>query len=173
MTRSRFYTAAGDLGDTARLGGDARLSRQLSIEAVGAVDGAVAAMAWRALAQDPATNEILSAVQAHLGCLMAHLSAMPELRGRYPGPDADDVAWLEERVAGFEAGLPPLRAFVQPGDSLSGAAFHVARTAVRRAERRVVGYAEIEPDIGVTSLVYLNRLSSLLFVMALHADQPD
>jgi cob(I)alamin adenosyltransferase len=59
---------------------------------------------------------------------------------------------------------------VLPGDSLPGAALHVARTAVRRAERHVVTLAESESGIDTLSLAYLNRLSSLLFVAALWVD---
>lgn len=169
MSKSKFYTAIGDHGDTARLGGDVRLPKSsLLMEAVGAVDEATSAIGMaRALVQDAALKETLRTVQEHIVCLMAHLSATPDARNRYPGLPEDDVAWLEARIAQFEEGLPPLRAFVLPGDSLPGAALHVARTAVRRAERCVVALAEAEPGIGAANLAYLNRLSSLLFVVAL------
>ena len=172
MTHSTFYTAKGDQGDTARLGGGARLSKSSSLlEAVGAVDEATSAIGMaRALAEDAALKAMLRTVQEHFVRLMSHLSAKPETRARYPGPGADDLAWLEARLAELEAGLPPLRAFVLPGDSLPGAALHVARSAVRRAERRVVALAEVEPGIDALSLAYLNRLSSLLFVAALQVD---
>jgi len=172
MTHSRFYTAKGDHGDTARLSGDARLSKSSPLlEAVGAVDEATSAIGMaRALVEDTVLKGTLCTVQEHFVCLMAHLSATPEARGRYPGPGADDLAWLEAHIAALEAGLPPLRAFVLPGDSLPGAALHVARTAVRRAERHVVALSEAEPGIDVLSLAYLNRLSSLLFIAALQVD---
>lgn len=172
MAHSRFYTAKGDHGDTARLGGDARLSKSgVLLEAVGAVDEATSAIGMaRALVEDAALKAILRTVQKHFVQLMAHLSATPDIREQYPGPGADDLAWLGARIADLEAGLPPLRAFVLPGDSLPGAALHLARTAVRRAERCVVALAEDEPGIDTLSLVYLNRLSSLLFVAALHID---
>lgn len=173
MTHSTFYTAAGDHGDTARLGRDARLSKSSPLfAAVGAVDEATAAIGMaRALAEDTVLNATLRTVQEHFIRLMAHLAATPEVRARYPGLCEDDLAWLEARLADFEAGLPSPRAFVLPGDSLPGAALHVARTAVRRAERCVVALAEAEPDIGATNLAYLNRLSSLLFVAALRVDR--
>ena len=172
MTYSKFYTAKGDCGDTARLGGDARLSKSsLLLEAVGAVDEATSATGMaRALVEDAALKVMLRTVQEHFVYLMAHLSATPDARARYPGPGADDLAWLEARIADLGPGLPPLRAFVLPGDSLPGAALHVARTAVRRAERCVVALAEAEPGIDALSLAYLNRLSSLLFVAALQVE---
>ena len=173
MTHSGFYTAKGDHGDTARLGGDARLSKSsLLVEAVGAVDEAMSAIGMaRALVKEATLQATLRTVQEHFVRLMAHLAATPDARGRYPGLAADDLAWLEARIADFEAELPPLRAFVLPGDSLPGAALHVARTAVRRAERRVVALAEAEPGIDALSLAYLNRLSSLLFIAALCVDR--
>jgi len=172
MTHSRFYTAKGDHGDTARLGGDARISKSsLLLEAVGTVDEATSAIGMaRALVEDAALKATLRTVQEHFVQLMAHLSATPDTRERYPGPGADALAWLEARIAGLEAELPPLRAFVLPGDSLPGAALHVARTAIRRAERCVVALAEAEPGVETVSLAYLNRLSSLLFVAALCVD---
>ncbi|MBN2394797.1 MAG: cob(I)yrinic acid a,c-diamide adenosyltransferase [Anaerolineae bacterium] len=173
MTHSRFYTAKGDHGDTARLGGDARLSKSSPLlEAVGAVDEAMSAIGMaRALVEDAALKATLRTVQEHFVQLMAHLSAMPGARERYTGPGTDALAWLEARIADLEAELPPFRVFVLPGDSLPGAALHVARTAVRRAERCVVTLVEAEPDIDALLLAYLNRLSSLLFVAALRADR--
>jgi cob(I)alamin adenosyltransferase len=172
MTHSKFYSAKGDCGDTTRLGVNARLSKSSPLlEAVGAVDEATSAIGMaRALVDDAELKATLRTVQGHFVRLMAHLSATPDARAQYSGPSADDLAWLEARIADLEAGLPPLRAFVLPGDSLPGAALHVARTAVRRAERHVVTLAESESGIDTLSLAYLNRLSSLLFVAALWVD---
>ncbi len=172
MSHSKFYTAAGDQGDTARLGGDTRLSKSsLLMEAGGAVDEATAAIGMaRALAEDDALQATLRTVQEHFIRLMSHLSATPEARERYPGLQDDDVMWLEARIADLEAGLSPLRAFVLPGDSVPSAALHIARTTVRRAERCVVALADAETGIGAANLTYLNRLSSLLFVAALQVD---
>lgn len=172
MTKSGFYTAAGDRGDTMRLGSKGRLSKSDTLlEVVGTVDEATSAIGMaRALAEEPARKAALLTVQQHLSRLMAHLSATPDARARYPGLSEDDVVWLEQLIAQMEAGLPPLTAFVYPGDAVAEAALHVARTAVRRAERRIVAFAEVETGIGAANLAYINRLSSLLFVMALCED---
>lgn len=172
MPPSGFYTAKGDRGDTGRLSGEHRVSKNsVLVEAVGAVDEATSAIGVaRAACASPVLKESLVAVQKHLSRMLAHLSAAPEAREQYPGLSTDDVVWLEERIAEIEGGLPPLKAFVLPGDSPSGAAFHVARTVVRRAERRVVALAELEPNLGQPNLIYLNRLSSLLFVAAVAED---
>jgi cob(I)alamin adenosyltransferase len=162
------YARQGDRGETGRLGGDTRVTKNsVLIEAVGAVDEATAAIGLaRASSSSQSLKDVLLVVQKHLSRMLAHLSATPEAREQYPGLSPDEVAWLEGPIAEIEADLPPIREFVMPGTTLTGAAFHVARTVVRRAERRVVALAEIEPGVQQPNLSYLNRLSSLLFVAA-------
>ena len=76
----------------------------------------------------------------------------------------EDTARLEQWIDELEAGLPPLRRFILAGGSPGGAAFHVARTVCRRAERAIVSLGENAVDDEI--LVYVNRLSDLLFVLA-------
>jgi cob(I)alamin adenosyltransferase len=85
-----------------------------------------------------------------------------------PGDAA--VAALEARIDGFEAELPPLERFVLPGGTPSAAAFHLARTVCRRAERRAVALDRVE-SLAPSAVRYLNRLSDLLFVLARVANQ--
>jgi cob(I)alamin adenosyltransferase len=77
---------------------------------------------------------------------------------------AEQIELLETTIDRLELELPPLRRFILPGGSSAGALLHLARTVCRRAERRVValGADSVEPGV----VVYLNRLSDLLFVMA-------
>lgn len=173
MNESGFYTGKGDRGDTIRLKGDARISKSsLLIEAVGTMDEATSAIGMvRALTQSPVTKHALVTVQRHIYRLMSHLSAVPEARVQYSGLSDAEVSWLEGMIAELEADLPPLKDFVLPGESLAGAACHVARTAVRRAERRIIAFAEEEGTVNAANLAYLNRLSSLIFVLALHEDR--
>ena len=170
--RSDFYTGTGDRGDTGRLRGKVRVSKNSALmEAVGTVDEAMSAIGLaRTQCCIERLKDALPTIQRHLYRLLSHLSAVPEARDQYPGLTPGDVTWLEELIAEIEGPLPPLKEFVLPGDSLSGAAFHVARAIVRRAERRLVAFAELEPDLGRPNLIYLNRLSSLLFVAALSED---
>ncbi len=138
------------------------------MEVVGTVDEASAAMGMvRASSDDEALDALLRAVQERLVRLMAHLSATPEQRRKYAGLTADDLAWLESAIAEHGKGLPPLREFVLPGSTPSEAACHLARTIVRRAERRLLALAAEEEGIGGANAAFLNRLSSLLFVLAL------
>ncbi len=169
---TKFYTGTGDQGETTRLGGPARIKKSSAlIDVLGAIDEATSVIGMaRATAQSTDLCALLPTVQRHLITLMAHISATPEARQRYSGLGADEVAWLEDAIARFEIRVPPLKDFVLPGDSISGAAFHTARTVVRRAERKLVAFSETEPDIGQANLAYLNRLSSLLFIGALIED---
>ncbi len=172
MNKTVFYTGKGDRGDTARLGGQGRLAKSDALlDTIGAMDEATCAIGLaRAQAQEPLLLQMLPEVQRRLYRLMSHLSATPELRETYLGVMEDDVTWLEALIAQLEIGLPPLRNFVVPGDSLPGAAFHMARATVRRAERRLVEFAAHEPGIRAPNLAFVNRLSSLLFVAALRED---
>ncbi len=164
-----FYTARGDDGTTTRLGGRERLRKDsLLMEVVGTVDEASAAIGVaRASLSEVKTQTVLREVQERLIRLMGHLSATPETREKYQGLTAEDRAWLEERIVELGEGLPPLREFVLPGRTPPEAACHLARTIVRRAERRLLTLMSEEPSIGAENLAFLNRLSSLLFVVAL------
>jgi cob(I)alamin adenosyltransferase len=169
MSKSGFYTGRGDRGTTTRLGGAERVAKDSAlIEAVGAMDEATSAIGLaRASTQSQALKEALTTVQKHIYRLLSHLSATPETRGTYQGLSEAEVTWLEALIAQFERLLPSLTDFVLPGDSTPGAAFHMARTIVRRAERRLVTFSKLEPGLGEANLVYMNRLSSLMFVAAL------
>ncbi|MGC9348331.1 MAG: cob(I)yrinic acid a,c-diamide adenosyltransferase [Anaerolineae bacterium] len=172
MNDTVFYTGRGDRGDTARLKGEKRVAKSSAlIDVIGTVDEATSAIGVaRAAAQTETLQRALPTAQRHLYRLMSHLSATPETRGDYPGLSEDEVNWLEALIAELEVNLPPLRDFVLPGDSVAGAAFHMARAVVRRAERRLVAFAETEAHVGEANLAYMNRLSSLMFVAALHED---
>jgi cob(I)alamin adenosyltransferase len=173
MIKRKFFSGTGDQGKTKRLGGQSTITKSsLLIEALGVMDEATSSIGVaRAATQSRKLCDILTDIQHHIITLMAHLSASPETRARYPGLNNDEVTWLEQKIAELEKITPPLSGFVLPGDSIAGAALHVARTVVRRAERRLIALIQDEPDIGQANLPYLNRLSSLLFVAALVEDQ--
>jgi cob(I)alamin adenosyltransferase len=115
--------------------------------------------------------EIVLAVQRELYDLMAELAAGGDEDSPFAGCiTAGHVARLEDWLAEFEARVEMPREFVVPGDSLTGAALHLARTVVRRAERRAVRLADEGLLANGQVLRYLNRLSSLLYVLALAED---
>jgi cob(I)alamin adenosyltransferase len=159
---SRIYTRTGDDGSTG-LGDGMRVPKEhLRVEAYGTVDEANSAvgvvLAVPGLPE--AVVECLTGVQHDLFDLGGEL-CMPGYRVMVPA----DVERLEESLDRFNDGLPPLKDFILPGGSPSAAACHVARTVVRRAERRVWALARVE-QVAAEVPQYLNRLSDLLFVIA-------
>lgn len=166
--KSPFYTGTGDQGTTGLLG-EGRVSKDdPRIEAVGAVDEVMAVLGVaRAHARAGQTRALLLEVQRDLYRLMAEVAAMPEKQARFRGITAERVAWLEEQIAALEEEVPPPKAFIVPGDSLGGAFLDLARTVVRRAERRVVALWRAGGLENPALAAYLNRLSSLCFVLEL------
>jgi cob(I)alamin adenosyltransferase len=100
-----------------------------------------------------------------LGAQLASPDARRREKGGVPATREADVAALEDAIDGFEKELPPLERFILPGGTPAAAAFHLARTVCRRAERRVVALHHEEP-LEEPALALLNRLSDLLFVLA-------
>jgi cob(I)alamin adenosyltransferase len=165
----RIYTRTGDAGDTGLFGGGRVAKSHPRVEAYGAVDELNAVLGWaRTCTRDATIVERLGPLQAELFAVGAHLATRtPEGRTGPKLPPLPDAAIprLEQWIDEAEAELPELRSFILPGGSTGGAALHVARTVCRRAERRVVELATQE-DVADGIVVYLNRLSDLLFVLA-------
>lgn len=169
---AKFYTGTGDDGTTGLLG-EGRVPKQHPIpETVGTVDEATAALGMaRAACQAEQSAEILLAVQRDLYHLMAELAATPENAQRFRKIDCGRVGWLEKQIDELEKVVEMPREFIVPGDSLAGAALALARTVVRRAERRVAQLIHDGMAENVELLRYLNRLSSLCFVLELLENQ--
>jgi cob(I)alamin adenosyltransferase len=168
ISRVRIYTKTGDSGQTS-LFDNSRVSKSHPrVEAYGEVDELNACLgAARATCSEKDLDATLEAIQRQLfavGARLADPSARISGRVEKAVVHPEDVQRLEQWIDGFERELPPLRKFILPGGSVCGAWLHLARTVCRRAERRVVGLGgvAVEPIV----VVYLNRLSDLLFVMA-------
>jgi cob(I)alamin adenosyltransferase len=162
----RIYTAKGDAGATDLLG--ERVGKDdPRIDLLGALDESTSALGLaRAHATIAAWQEFLIQAQRDLYQIMAELAFVDELRPDAYRLPADRVAWLEASIATVEATvtLPPQ--FVLPGDTVPGAALDVARTVVRRAERLAVALDRDGKMPNPEILRYLNRLSTLLFIVA-------
>lgn len=162
----RIYTAKGDTGSTDLLG--ERVGKDdPRIDLLGALDESTSAIGLgRAHATIETWREHLIAAQRDLYQIMAELAFTDDLRPDAYRLPAARVAWLEEAIAAVEASvtLPPQ--FVLPGDTVSGAALDVARTVVRRAERLAVRLDRAGQMPNTEILRYLNRLSTLLFIVA-------
>lgn len=162
-----YYSRRGDDGTTGWLGKGRLKKSDLRIETVGTLDEASAALGLaRANSHDPRVAALLLDVQRDLYQLMAEVSAEPAQAERYRF-DTSRVKWLEAQIDALAQDFPLPREFIVPGDSPASAATALARAIVRRAERRVV---ELYNAAGTTNAAlqqYLNRLSSLLFVLEL------
>jgi cob(I)alamin adenosyltransferase len=176
MPDSQFYTRRGDDGYTGLLGPERVPKYDPRPEAYGTVDEAQAVIGLvRASGCTARTGDILLAVQRDLYTVMAELAAASDAISKGDNPFSGRVTMahleqLEAWIAEVEAQVEMPREFVIPGGSKPGAALHVGRTVVRRAERRAVRLYH-EGLLGNECVVrYLNRLSSLLFVLAIVED---
>ncbi len=164
----RIYTKTGDSGETS-LFDNTRVSKaDARVDAYGEVDELNAWLgAARAAGVGSDLASSLESIQQDLFALGARLadpSARITERVTKAAITAAAVERLEQLIDRLGAETPPLRSFILPGGSPGGALLHLARTVCRRAERRVVA---LGPDaVDPVSIVYLNRLSDLLFVMA-------
>jgi len=166
-----FYTRGGDKGYTDLLGG--RVPKYAPRpETLGAIDEATSSIGFaRSLASSERTQSILIDVQRDLYLMMAELAFTPEVHQKRYHVTAEHVLRIEAETDALEADVPLPPHFILPGDSQGGAALDVARTIVRRSERlavRLIHDGEVENE---QLLAYLNRLSSLLFILARFEDQ--
>ena len=164
MRISKVYTRTGDQGQTSLVGGERVSKASLRVDAFGDVDelNCVIGVA-RARSDDKEIDEVLGLIQNDLFTLGADLASPSEID--VPRIGESFVKNLEKLADRFLAQLEPLKEFVLPGGSEGGAVLHLARTVARRSERRVVALSEIE-KLNPDTVVYLNRLSDLLFILA-------
>jgi cob(I)alamin adenosyltransferase len=166
--RMSFYTAKGDDGTTTLLGEGRVMKYDARVEAVGTLDESTAALGLaRAQCLDPRSGPILLEAQRDLYKLMAEVAATPENAEKFRFIDESRVKWLEEQTDALSKLVEIPREFILPGDSLAGAALSLARAIIRRAERRVVEMFDTDGLSNPHLQRYLNRLSSLCFVLEL------
>ncbi|GAB4484887.1 MAG: cob(I)yrinic acid a,c-diamide adenosyltransferase [Anaerolineales bacterium] len=169
---SPFYTRTGDEGTTGLLGEGRVPKFDLRIEALGALDEATAALGLaRANATALQIGPLLLDVQRDLYHLMAEVGATPENAAKFRKIDENRVRWLEEQTDAIATIVEVPNEFIIPGETPSSAAMSLARTVVRRAERRVVELLHAEGLGNLALIAYLNRLSSLCFVLELLENQ--
>jgi len=168
---NKIYTKTGDDGTTGLVRGPRRLKYDLRVNCFGTVDEANAAIGFARLSTGtmPKIDATLARIQNDLFDLGSDLAT--------PGVDAEGMTpslritpaqteWLEQQIDHYNENLAPLTSFVLPGGSSLAAALHIARTVTRRAERLVVELVLNEPGVNNEAMIYLNRLSDLLFVFA-------
>jgi cob(I)alamin adenosyltransferase len=167
-----LFTGYGDGGYTSVIGGPSLLKCDVRLEALGALDEAQAHLGLaRALAVNPAAD-CLKRVQSDLHLLMADCATVHSDRAN-ARLGQEHVVRLEAELASWEEILGGFHGLSIPGDTLLGAHLHVARTAIRRAERQAVA---LHQDGGIGSeviLTYLNRLSSWVYALAMMAESAE
>jgi cob(I)alamin adenosyltransferase len=165
----KIYTRRGDSGETDLFGGARVRKEHQRVDAYGQVDELNALIgAAIAASQQQDLVDVGRRIQNalfDLGSFLATPEAAHREKASVPEVGAADVEALESEIDRLEAELEPLKSFILPGGTQAAAAFHLARTVCRRAERVSVALNVQEP-LGGFALRYLNRLSDLLFVMA-------
>jgi len=173
---NKIYTRTGDDGTTGLVDGSRLPKHAARMEAIGAVDEANSALGLAVIALAGEAKADSERLQNDLFDLGADLAT--------PGIDfapsemvlrivPEQSTWLEQRMDTLNQALDPLTSFILPGGSEAAARVHIARAAVRRAERAMVALAEAEP-VNPAALAFVNRLSDYLFVLAraVNADGP-
>ncbi len=170
MTMQKIYTGRGDDGFTSLIGGARVAKYDARPAAYGTLDEASAALGLaRATATMPDVRAAILEMQRALYRLMAELATVEGKASAYAMTEAD-VARVEELTNTFTALAPVQREFVVPGDTVAGAALDVARTVVRRGERLATRLVHEGHTANPHVLGFLNRLSSLLFILGRYED---
>jgi cob(I)alamin adenosyltransferase len=169
---SKIYTKSGDGGQTG-LGDGSRVEKDsIRVTAYGEVDELNATLGLLSLEASDELNAVIRLIQHDLFDLGADL-CVPHQPEEEPGKmlriTADQVTRLEKLIDSYNESLEPLSSFVLPGGSRSSAYLHLCRTVCRRAERAVCTLMRAD-QINTNSLIYLNRLSDLLFVLGRYAN---
>ncbi len=170
---SKIYTRTGDDGSTGMADGSRVSKDSTVIKVVGEVDELNAFIAGILVKPLPdKIRETLLKIQHHLFDIGGELSYPA-----YSKIDADKVKWLEDTMDTFNEQLPPLKEFILPGGGEAAVACHIARAVSRRVERSLVSWKLENDALNPQLLIYINRLSDLLFVfcrsIAAAAGEPE
>ena len=162
---NKIYTKIGDKGST-QLGDGKMVNKDsLRVDAYGSVDEANATIGLSILRTNIKIKKILKIVQNDLFDLGADLCIPDKKNTQKLKITKDRVDYIEEKIDNFNKELSSLNSFILPGGSESSTYLHIARTVTRRAERKTVALSKKE-KINPITIIYLNRLSDLLFVLA-------
>ncbi|MFH1106644.1 MAG: cob(I)yrinic acid a,c-diamide adenosyltransferase [Candidatus Micrarchaeota archaeon] len=167
------YTRTGDDGTTALFGGRRVLKSSIRMRAIGDVDELSACIGLaRSLAGKTGHDAVLPRIQELLFVAGADLATPMDFPSKIKRIGLEETKWLEQQADAADKPLKPLKNFILPGGSAQASVLHYARTVCRRAERCVAALAEKEV-CNTKLLPFLNRLSSLIFVLARQANAED
>lgn len=160
-------TKKGDGGTTGLIGGTRVSKADLRVDAYGTLDELGAALGFaRSITDDDEVAEITRTIQRELFSVSASVATDPEARKKGPSPvTVEMVEALDAHVVRIEAMDGILGDWALPGDHVSAAAYDVARTVCRRAERHIVRLADEGEDVDPNVLAYVNRLSDLIWLL--------
>ena len=171
----KTFNKKGDSGETSLLYG-VRVSKcDMRCEAYGTIDEVVSLLGLAKNFCQPSIRDILSNVQRDLFTVGAELATpqerYPELAAKGKVIKPEMVQRLEDLIDDFEAKIDMPREFIIPGACASSATLDVARTVIRRAERRAVALKQAEQLVNERVLEYLNRLADLVFTLARYQEK--
>lgn len=169
----KIYTKRGDAGQTSLFGGRKVMKDEIRIEAYGTVDelnSIIGMILTYHLSEKGAST--LKEIQHQLFILGADLATPQDKKTKIERIGNAEISFLETSIDALDEKLSPLKNFILPGGSPAGASLHMARTVCRRAERRTVSLKKNEP-ISDDCIIYLNRLSDFLFVLARFENQTE
>lgn len=173
----KIYTATGDRGTTSLFSGERISKSHIQVEAYGDVDELNSVLGAFLATLTGKQKECMDNIQRiqsdlfHMGALLATAPDSSSVDSLTPF-SKETIAFLEGAIDRMEEKLPPLKGFILPGGHIGAAWAHIARTVCRRAERHVVGLVvghlgdDAPREHFQTALIYLNRLSDYLFVLA-------
>ena len=163
----KIYTKTGDKGETSLIGGTRVPKHHIRIETYGTVDELNSVIGMiRDVIVDENEKNILKEVQDRLFTIGSNLAADPvKSKMKLPDLHDSDVELLEKEIDRMNELLPELRSFILPGGHSDASWCHIARCVCRRAER-LVSHLSQEDEVSEKILIYLNRLSDYLFVLA-------
>jgi cob(I)alamin adenosyltransferase len=161
----RFFTGTGDDGTTGLLGEGRVKKNDLRMETLGSLDELSAFLGLARSLDQNAFGELVKEIQIQIYGLMAELAATKENQPTYRKIDDNSIKKLENKISEISSGMKSPNGFILPGDSQFAASLSIARTVCRRCERRVVELFDKNDFSNENIKKYLNRLSSLLYVM--------
>ena len=169
MRISKVYTKFGDKGETMLVGGETISKNSDRVIAYGDIDELNSSLGVASSGNISAdVKKIINMVQNDLFIIGADLASTKQTK--VPRIKKTKINKLEKTIDKYNAEVGPLKEFILPSGSLVGSHLHLARTICRRAERHIVSLGEIE-WVNPNVLIYINRLSDLLFVLARHQNK--
>jgi len=163
----KIYTGRGDQGHTSLFSGEQEHKNSARVTAYGTLDELNSLLGVaHSFCQNPRIRDVLLSLQRKLFEAGADLATTRKKATRIDRIGETDWGELESLIDDLQSQIPPLNKFILPGGSPGSSFSHLAWTVCRRAERPLVALVRNEDDVNPDLLIYLNRLSDLLFVMA-------